>query len=1529
MTKLFRKILSAGLSASMIFSMATLPVKAAEEIPGWTVKLMNNVDATVSIDTEEKYSGEASLKIVNRSVSMPNVYLMVQTTVAMEAGRQYNISGMVKSEASTNLQFVVHEGGWERVSLTPFGKTYGWTNYEYTYIPKETKSFTFSLLVDGITNGAWFDDIQITDIKTGQKLITNSGFEGASSGVSNEGDAADASLYDTYKRIISSDNFSADDMTKVRGGFKYMTVYGADGIKIDGEMSDWDKYPVLAMPTLPTQYQVYIKDDKPKDVEAECKFAQDEENFYFVIRVKDDVFKYFPGVDEYWKGDSIQMAISDLNETYGTEMGFIHNPETGKGEIYSTGFTSEQMAKMDIATSQDGEYTTYEVKIPWEVKFSTGKPNQFLFDFLVNDNDGTGRRYCAELSPGISEGKSNKLFPTLEILEGQKDWYAWVQGVRTAETETEYTYEYYIVNEGSAKSFSIVNEATGVSETVTVPENSGIRKTFSKTFDAAGEEILSVKISAGEETAVSNISVKVTRKPPTPEYTQKLANTLRSQAGTIKSLIDKCEKKGIPTDYQMPDYLILLNFADYMEEDIKDGDLARVYYTEETTKQLFEKTKKELEDLLSGTKEPIYVPRYVTSKPVIDGYSEIATVEYKGEFVERPVFFVGYGHGKEVLDMMPNWSQWGVNAVQSEIGPRNVLERLGSWTMFTKGDHEFDFKINSEDKKDGNVSLEVNYYGQKEPEHYLSYYQTVPVTPGKSYVLTGKVKAEHSESFTVSASNWSNAVNLKGDYDWKDFKIDYTAPLDASSTIIRIIVEDIATGLKFDDFSFKEKDSDKELLSDPSFEKMSFEVDNYNFNEEAVQFTMRRDALEQAVDNNVAFSLLVSPHYFLNEIAKLNNLNIKTDGFLDYNINEPIARQVIEKHLRELVSRVKDYESLHDICLSNEPQFEINNCGDFYMNDWHTHLREIYNNDINELNKAYGTNYTAFEEVDMKNDFNTPAKQYDYKLLNDRIFAEWHQWMAEIIREIAPDIPLHSKIMGYTTSNYNRTFLQNNGTGYHGYQKFLDYHGCDYWNYEADDTVKPLVKIMWYDYMTSYGVKPVVNSEDHILPDRGTNYELCVSDYVSQDLWQGAIHGRVSSVMWIWQRSANTSSDSRGSVLYRPDTLAKISDVGFDLNRFAYEITALQNQAPEIGIIWSEANMINNLNSMVPVYESYAGAVHNGKRVRFITDYNTAGIHDMKLVVVPNVRFIKGETLAEIKKFIENGGKVIVIGEDTLTLDEHNLPNDSETVNFVMNNSKVVPHIEDRITPISPTPDEYTNIIGDMLSEMNIDYIRVVDAESGERVNDVEYNSAVYNGKVIINLSNTSEAKNIKVYAGDTLVTGAKELRTGEVLGDVIELGKYKVALLETSLENPFIDTYGHWGENEILGLYKEGVVNGRSESIYDPEGTTTRWEFHALLSRAAGKTLSDYNPESETFRPNDKITREEMCEMLIKYYEAVKGEITDDKTVTFKDIVNDSESVSKAVSAGLMQGRADGTFDGSGNATRAEAAAVISRFLK
>jgi len=71
------------------------------------------------------------------------------------------------------------------------------------------------------------------------------------------------------------------------------------------------------------------------------------------------------------------------------------------------------------------------------------------------------------------------------------------------------------------------------------------------------------------------------------------------------------------------------------------------------------------------------------------------------------------------------------------------------------------------------------------------------------------------------------------------------------------------------------------------------------------------------------------------------------------------------------------------------------------------------------------------------------------------------------------------------------------------------------------------------------------------------------------------------------------------------------------------------------------------------------------------------------------------------------------------------------------------------------------------------------------------------------------------------------------------------------------------------------------------------------------------------------------MCEMLVKFYEASQG-ILDTKELAFtdNDKISDKETVGKAVSAGFIMGREDGSFDPEGSTTRAEAAAVIARYL-
>ena len=88
---------------------------------------------------------------------------------------------------------------------------------------------------------------------------------------------------------------------------------------------------------------------------AKLKFTYDDDNLYMLIEVADDIFYYKEGgQNEYWQGDSIQLAWSAPNETYGSEIGLAYNPKTKLGEIYSTAYSDEQMANMRLSAFSRG-----------------------------------------------------------------------------------------------------------------------------------------------------------------------------------------------------------------------------------------------------------------------------------------------------------------------------------------------------------------------------------------------------------------------------------------------------------------------------------------------------------------------------------------------------------------------------------------------------------------------------------------------------------------------------------------------------------------------------------------------------------------------------------------------------------------------------------------------------------------------------------------------------------------------------------------------------------------------------------------------------------------------------------------------------------------------------------------------------------------------------------------------------------------------------------------------------------------------
>jgi len=866
----------------------------------------------------------------------------------------------------------------------------------------------------------------------------------------------------------------------------------------------------------------------------------------------------------------------------------------------------------------------------------------------------------------------------------------------------------------------------------------------------------------------------------TETYAVNLSAELDRKASELYTLISECNAKGISTDYEIINYRVIDRFSDYVLDDVSDGDLSRIFYTAESTDKLYKEAKENLESYLNGSKKAISVPEYVTSDISVDGQTMYAATEINGVEEIRPVFFVGYGHFQSAKNDIPVFHEFGANTIQNEIGPDNVMKKEAGWRKAVQNNANAAAERESDCFSEGEYSLKITYDDELLSNRYLTLWQTVSVEPGKTYILSGDAKANNANKVWISANDYSDRYNLNGTYDWNGFSTEFTAGEDQTSTVVRILAEDVIDEFYIDGISFKEKGSEKDLLSDGGFENFGEKV-VYEFNPDSDKLRELLQMLEDAEENNIAVSLLLSPHYFMSDVISEYGIEYSDGAFLKYNVNAPIARKNIEKYLRGIIPLIKDYDSINNIVISNEPHFHSKELPEFYTPIWQNWLSEKYNGNINTLNAAYKTSYASFDEVDYNISISNMPKYYDYKLFNDEIFGEWHKFMADIVHELAPEIPVNTKITGYTSSKKQSTYLIN-GTGYEEYYEYLDYNGCDFWNC-IDDSLEPLVKEMWYDYMLSFKDVPIINSEDHIITDKSKVYTPEVADYAAQDIYQGAIHGRAMSDIWVWERSTNTESSLRDSILYRPDAIKAVGYAANDLNRLSEEITALQRTPATVGIIYSNADMMFNDNSMHAAYEAYEAALFNGQKVRFVLDINPEAIHNYKLIIVPDTKYVSEKTLTELKKYIDNGGKVMIMGEGSLLENETGEAHKTNIPEHIISNSEVVNYSGTTSNMTSWTKPEFCEIVRNSLIDAGLYNVKVIDSETGEPVHYIEYNTAVYNGNIIINLANFSDTKSVKIYVDGEEMTSCTELRSNIEYGNVVTVGKYQSVTLRTNIE--------------------------------------------------------------------------------------------------------------------------------------------------
>ena len=180
----------------------------------------------------------------------------------------------------------------------------------------------------------------------------------------------------------------------------------------------------------------------------------------------------------------------------------------------------------------------------------------------------------------------------------------------------------------------------------------------------------------------------------------------------------------------------------------------------------------------------------------------------------------------------------------------------------------------------------------------------------------------------------------------------------------------------------------------------------------------------------------------------------------------------------------------------------------------------------------------------------------------------------------------------------------------------------------------------------------------------------------------------------------------------------------------------------------------------------------------------------------------------------------------------------------------------------------------------------------------------------------------------------------------------------------PFVDVAKtDWFYNSVKYVYENGLFKGVTETTFEPDTAITRGMFVTVLGRMSGirddeVVSSDYTDVATneyyashvkwatengivngygdgTFGPDDLITREQMATILLRYNNflgkgpagawAVK--------IPFNDVDEISgyavEGVMYCYKNSIMMGKNNKMFDPQGDATRAEAAAVLERLAK
>lgn len=405
-------------------------------------------------------------------------------------------------------------------------------------------------------------------------------------------------------------------------------------------------------------------------------------------------------------------------------------------------------------------------------------------------------------------------------------------------------------------------------------------------------------------------------------------------------------------------------------------------------------------------------------------------------------------------------------------------------------------------------------------------------------------------------------------------------------------------------------------------------------------------------------------------------------------------------------------------------------------------------------------------------------------------------------------------------------------------------------------------------------------------------------------------------------------------------TLGSAVTVGISPNIQSYAGTSMEQKYEEIGTVAAKQTVA------APTANPESGKVKKNSAVTLTTETDGAKIYYTR----------DGSTPTESSTLYTD--PIMIVDDVTIK---------AVAVKYGMENSEVAEFeyqldasdTEHPDLPGSGNEDNPTHVGGGGGGGGTSSYTVKFDTLGGSEIDSVKVNSG---GKLTKPADPTREGYTFEGWFTDKECTTAYDFDTKVTKSFTLYAKWTEKEIIPIEWKNPFTDVKeSDWFYENVRYVYENKLFAGVSDTEFAPNTEMTRAMLVTVLYRAEGEPaitrnipfadidMNEYYAnaviwaaangivngyDENTFAPNDNITREQIAAIMERYADFKGADTTQTGDLSqFTDEADISDwardNVSWAVGAGLISGKGDGILDPLGNATRAEVAAILQRFLE